>query len=422
VPRFLRDTRGGNFVEYIVIVGLVALVALSAWKKFGRAILSVTQTEAHEVALLESGASDGCLQGLCINGNCFVAGTLVATSTGMRPIESLAAGDLVESRLGGSDETRLEPIVRTFATPDEALVDVHLVESAEPIRCTPGHLFRTADRGWIEAQSLAPSEPLVARGGAELHVASVAALGEHATVYNLEVAETHTYFAGAAGALVHNPTGPCGGGGGGGVGGVTPASGDPSGPIILPSGDPGGGGSGGSGSGGDSTGSASGSGGGGGSSGSGSASSSGGSSGSSSGSTAPTVLNGSSPGAATSGAGTVFSNNSSATPATIPPGATAVANLNPGGTPPVSGTTKIGKTTKQTFTEGGSTYIGGDTYKNKGGELPTKTASGAPITYTEWDTNPYTPGVNRGSSRVVIGSDGREYYTGDHYKSFTQMN
>jgi RHS repeat-associated protein len=53
--------------------------------------------------------------------------------------------------------------------------------------------------------------------------------------------------------------------------------------------------------------------------------------------------------------------------------------------------------------------------------LPQKDARGRSITYTEYDVRPFTPGVNRGRERIVIGSDGRKYYTNDHYNSFTEI-
>lgn len=40
---------------------------------------------------------------------------------------------------------------------------------------------------------------------------------------------------------------------------------------------------------------------------------------------------------------------------------------------------------------------------------------GNPITYREYDINPYTPGVNRGGERILWGSDGKIWYTSDHY-------
>ena len=53
--------------------------------------------------------------------------------------------------------------------------------------------------------------------------------------------------------------------------------------------------------------------------------------------------------------------------------------------------------------------------------LPRQDAVGNPIIYKEYDINPYQRGVNRGAERIVIGSDGRAYYTSDHYSTFTLM-
>ena len=70
-------------------------------------------------------------------------------------------------------------------------------------------------------------------------------------------------------------------------------------------------------------------------------------------------------------------------------------------------------------------YKGGRTFKNdgRGGgqRLPQKDASGNAISYTEYDVNPYQKGVNRGTERLVRGSDGKSYYTNDHYKTFTPI-
>jgi guanyl-specific ribonuclease Sa len=47
--------------------------------------------------------------------------------------------------------------------------------------------------------------------------------------------------------------------------------------------------------------------------------------------------------------------------------------------------------------------------------LPKTDSNGNPINYKEYDVNPYQKGVNRGTERIVIGSDGKAYYTNDHY-------
>lgn len=66
-------------------------------------------------------------------------------------------------------------------------------------------------------------------------------------------------------------------------------------------------------------------------------------------------------------------------------------------------------------------YKGGSVFKNAEGRLPGADGAGKPISYRDWDVNPYTKGVDRGAERVVTGSDGSAYYTGDHYGSFLQF-
>jgi guanyl-specific ribonuclease Sa len=66
-------------------------------------------------------------------------------------------------------------------------------------------------------------------------------------------------------------------------------------------------------------------------------------------------------------------------------------------------------------------YEGGRTFLNVEKLLPQKDAAGRRITYHEWDVNPHRPGVNRGPERLVTGSDGSAYYTGDHYRSFKRI-
>lgn len=41
--------------------------------------------------------------------------------------------------------------------------------------------------------------------------------------------------------------------------------------------------------------------------------------------------------------------------------------------------------------------------------------------YTETDVWPRQPGRNRGVERLVFGKAGEVYYTGDHYRTFTQV-
>jgi hypothetical protein len=69
-----------------------------------------------------------------------------------------------------------------------------------------------------------------------------------------------------------------------------------------------------------------------------------------------------------------------------------------------------------------SGYVGGRRFGNFEGLIPKKDASGKRIEYQEWDVNPKVQGKNRGAERLVTGSDGKGYYTNDHYRSFLFMD
>lgn len=66
-------------------------------------------------------------------------------------------------------------------------------------------------------------------------------------------------------------------------------------------------------------------------------------------------------------------------------------------------------------------FVGGRTFGNREKILPKVDASGRKIKYQEWDVNRKIQGKNRGAERMVTGSDGRSWYTSDHYKSFTEI-
>nr|WP_245547053.1 ribonuclease domain-containing protein [Nocardia brevicatena] len=64
---------------------------------------------------------------------------------------------------------------------------------------------------------------------------------------------------------------------------------------------------------------------------------------------------------------------------------------------------------------------GGERFGNREGRLPDTDSVGRTVTYREWDVNPKRPGRSRDAERIVTGSDGSAWYTGDHYETFTRM-
>jgi guanyl-specific ribonuclease Sa len=66
-------------------------------------------------------------------------------------------------------------------------------------------------------------------------------------------------------------------------------------------------------------------------------------------------------------------------------------------------------------------YVGGRTFQNREGRLPFYDGQGNRITYMEHDVYPIGTGPNRGAERIVIGNDGKAYFTNNHYDSFREI-
>jgi Flp pilus assembly pilin Flp len=49
LQKLVRDTRGAGFVEYIILVGLVALFCIAAYQAFGDAVTTKVNEQATEV-------------------------------------------------------------------------------------------------------------------------------------------------------------------------------------------------------------------------------------------------------------------------------------------------------------------------------------------------------------------------------------
>jgi pilus assembly protein Flp/PilA len=61
----LRDTRGAGMVEYLILVGVIALAAQTAFRAFGKALTSVAREQGVTVGMLETGDAHECVGGLC---------------------------------------------------------------------------------------------------------------------------------------------------------------------------------------------------------------------------------------------------------------------------------------------------------------------------------------------------------------------
>lgn len=144
---------------------------------------------------------------------CFVAGSPIATESGLQPIETLQPGDRIWTRDEVTGEVSLGRVAQTFERREIPTLDVTIEDELgerEQIRTTAEHPFWVERHGWITAEALAPGDPLVVRpGGPSWHVASVRSTQSRETVYNLEVDDTHSYFVGAHEVWVHNVAPEC---------------------------------------------------------------------------------------------------------------------------------------------------------------------------------------------------------------------
>jgi Flp pilus assembly pilin Flp len=49
IRQLIKDTRGANLVEYIILVGVIALIALAGFKMFGTKVQAKIQEQAGKV-------------------------------------------------------------------------------------------------------------------------------------------------------------------------------------------------------------------------------------------------------------------------------------------------------------------------------------------------------------------------------------
>ncbi|MGH1350108.1 MAG: polymorphic toxin-type HINT domain-containing protein [Methyloligellaceae bacterium] len=158
---------------------------------------------------------------------CFVAGTLIWTSKGMKPIEEIKVGDLVVSRDEHTKQTVFKPVVELFRRNSDHILHLtleHQNGSSEIFQTTKDHPFYVPGEGFIKAGDLKIGQAIVSGIGVEneyLHLASTSNKGQSSVlrvssmkvenkqkkVYNFEVADTHTYFVGKTRAWVHNNNG-----------------------------------------------------------------------------------------------------------------------------------------------------------------------------------------------------------------------
>jgi hypothetical protein len=135
--------------------------------------------------------------------SCFAAGTPVATLTGPRPIETLRVGDQVLSQDTATGELRYEPVLIVHHNPPDKTLRVRLA-NGDSVVASLFHRFWIARHGWKMARDLKTGDVLRTLNGISPIIALEPASVQ--PVFNLDVAESRTYFVGDSSMLVHDNT------------------------------------------------------------------------------------------------------------------------------------------------------------------------------------------------------------------------
>jgi hypothetical protein len=126
---------------------------------------------------------------------CFAAGTPLLTPTGEKPIEQFRAGDWILTAPEDNPEAPPEAKqVEEVFTGEQAILNLRV--GGKDIRTTELHPFWVRGRGWTPAKELIAGDHLRSYDERWVVVESVTNTGEIAAVYNLRIADYHTYFVG----------------------------------------------------------------------------------------------------------------------------------------------------------------------------------------------------------------------------------
>ncbi|MDG4831587.1 HYD1 signature containing ADP-ribosyltransferase family protein [Solwaraspora sp. WMMD1047] len=147
--------------------------------------------------------------------NSFAPGTPVRMADGSsKPIEQVEPGDSVVATDPETGETNPQQVTAAVeGTGTKHLIDLTLVGAGAggggppaTVTATDGHRFYSPTRGWAEAAHLKVGDELRDEFGTPVTVAKLSRHTRQATVHNLTVNDTHTYYveAGTTPVLVHN--------------------------------------------------------------------------------------------------------------------------------------------------------------------------------------------------------------------------
>jgi RHS repeat-associated protein len=133
---------------------------------------------------------------------CFLAGTIVKTKQGDKPIEDVQEGDYLLAQDIETGEIAYKKVLKKHIIQEnKELYWVYL--SGEVIKVTGQHPFRIG-KEWVEVQYLHKGDSVTLYTGKKVAIDSIATYAGQYTVYTFTVEDFHTYYVSASGVLVKN--------------------------------------------------------------------------------------------------------------------------------------------------------------------------------------------------------------------------
>ncbi|MCF9047117.1 polymorphic toxin-type HINT domain-containing protein [Acinetobacter nectaris] len=176
-------------------------------QKFGSQTLKRYDDMAREFVQKRVGGDAAGARKLC--DCCFIAGTLVWTPAGLKPIENIQRGEQVYSlsdQSQGHGKPELKAVVDTIITPPKVTYRIHYGygQTSGDIQASDNHPFFIQNRGWLNTLQLQPGMKLVDAQHHQQTIRSITVDNTPVTTYNLTVLDDHTFFVGKNKVWVHN--------------------------------------------------------------------------------------------------------------------------------------------------------------------------------------------------------------------------
>ncbi|MDB5347264.1 MAG: hypothetical protein JWP89_5641 [Schlesneria sp.] len=133
--------------------------------------------------------------------SCLTAGTPICTRQGFVAIDQIQVGDEVLSKNINTGEIDYRPVLQT--TERQPVSVTKFVVAGSTITASEGHHFWVSGTGWSKTRELAAGQPIHTATGMS-RIESAGPESQPASVYNLIVADFHTYFVGPGMILSHD--------------------------------------------------------------------------------------------------------------------------------------------------------------------------------------------------------------------------